>query len=124
MNIQVNNVAFVNRALQQVSRDMRIEVQEELVEIAVPVRDEGRSRALGEGIGVEWSQLRIGQTSSAVYVVPVKKGTKVRQKKRPNFSGFMLGTAMKPALAHHAPEAQRRLSAVVDRVVEAFNRGH
>lgn len=113
----------MNTAILKVGKDLQAEVQAELTAIAAPIRDEAQVRALGQGYGIEWSRMRVGQTSRSVYVVPVDRGTKVKSMKRPKFARLMLSRAMRPALQSHAAESARRLDAVVARVTSEFNRG-
>lgn len=122
---RVNQVAFVNRALQQASKDIRQDIQKELHSIGEAAERDAEVLAPSTipTIGFRWSQMRTGQRVDMVYIAPVARGTRQTSKKRPNLAPLLLGRAMRPAVFRRAPETERRFKKVLARVAAAFNRG-
>lgn len=127
LRFKVNQVAFVNRALQQVSRDIQVGARQEMQAIGELVAHDAETLALSNISGMArspgWSDMRVGQNNELVYVVPARRGTRTRKRKRPNLAPLMLRRAMLPAKAHNFVEAQRRFDALVDSVTKEFNGG-
>lgn len=127
MRVQISNVAFLNRALSQVSADISKGTRKEINDIGRLVERDmealtvARLRNVSQK-PVAWSDMRVGESPSAVYVVPKRRG-RVRSRKRPNFGGKVMAAAGQPAKVRNQAEINRREQALVARVVAAFNRG-
>lgn len=125
IEFRVNQVAFVNRALQHVSSDIQVGARKEIQAIGELVADDAESLALSRisrmPLAPQWADMRVGQNNDLVYVVPARRGTKTKKRKRPSLAPLMLTEAMRPARNANAAEIDRRFDALVDSVVANFN---
>ena len=126
IQIQVNQVAFVNRALAQAGRDIQLGARKEIQAIGELVADDAQILGLllidNLHKSPGWSDMRVGQNNELVYVVPVRRGVKKGKRKRPNFAVKMMEKAMLPAKQKNQAEIDRRFSSLVEGVVASFNR--
>lgn len=122
--IRVKGLADLNRALRVADKDVRVGVRAELRHAAEPVRADAETLAAIQisNIGIPWSRMRVGVSQGSVYVVPRKRGTKVRSRKRPNLAVKMMNEAMQPALDRNKDDVERRLNAMLYTVAAKFNR--
>ncbi len=125
LQVSVNKVAFVNRALAQVDRDMQIAARAEILAIGRLVERDVETFALSRIRNLprspEWADMRVGQNNELVYVVPFKRGSRRRQRKRSNFAGLMQTRAMRPAKTKNEPEIVRRFDELTTKVCAKFN---
>lgn len=121
--IRVKGLADLNRALRLAEKDVRLGIRAEYRTVAEPVRADAESFAAASisNIGVPWSQMRIGVTQRAVYVVPKRRGVKKRSRRRPNLAG-LLYPQMQKALDVNTDEVERRFNAMLFGVAAKFNR--
>lgn len=118
--IRVSGLRDLQSAFKKISKDLSKELRAELVEVAEPVRREAELLAAGEilNIGDAWSQMRVGVTSSLVYVAPKRRRRRGAPPTaaRPNLAGLLFERAMSPALDAHASKIEDRLERMVDRL--------
>lgn len=88
-----------------------------LREAAEPVRVDAEANATGRiaSIGAEWSQMRVGTVTGAVYVAPRARGGDPTRS-RPKFAGLLLDRAMIPALEANVDEVERRVDEMLGEV--------
>jgi hypothetical protein len=70
-----------------------------------------------------WSEQKIGQTTSEVYMVPTEKGARAKQtaaSRRPNFATLMLGRSYDPALESNRVQVLNTVDNVIGTVTRAF----
>ena len=63
-----------------------------------PVEHGAEAKAAAIGTGVPWSQMRSEAGRNMAYIAPVKRGTRIVQRKRKNFANRLIKRAMEPAL--------------------------
>lgn len=114
--IRVQGLQELSRAFGRISADLRAEVRSELAAAGEPVRARGESLARSDirNIGDRWSQMRIGVTSSLVYVAP--KARRRRGSPRPNLAPLLMDKALQPALDQSAPEIVAHMDAMLGRL--------
>lgn len=104
---------------------MANESRAEIRAIGELVADDAESLALSTISGMprspQWAEMRVGQNTELVYVVPWQRGAKSRKRKRPNLAPLMLRRAMRPAKSLNEAEISRRFDALVARVCGKFN---
>lgn len=126
MRLQVNQVAFVNRALQQAGKDVELGARKEIEAIGNLVAGDAETLALTSirrmGRSPQWAEMRVGQNNELVYVVPKQRGTRSKKRKRRNLAPLMLRRSMRPARERNALEIQRRFERLVSSVCGDFNR--
>jgi len=127
VRFQVSDVAFVNRALAQVDREMQAGARIEMHAIGELVAGDAEQLALSRIRRVrsspQWADMRVGQNNELVYVVPWQRGTKSKKRKRKNFAPLMLERAMRPALTRNEAEVTRRFEKLKQKIVSNFNKG-
>lgn len=98
--LRVEGLADLNDAFRLADRKVRREKNDQLRELAEPVRVDAQTLAVSSirRIGLPWSQMRVGVTRTSVYVAPRQRGARFRDRKRPNLAGLLLDRAMLPAL--------------------------
>jgi hypothetical protein len=120
--VEVEGLRDLNRSLARMERDVRLGVRRELRSVGEPVASEAESLALGRISGMPkspgWAAMRVGVTANSVYVVPVRRGTKTKSRKRSNLADLMMDRAMQPAFEHHRAE----VVAGFDRVLDGLER--
>lgn len=120
--IKVKGLADLNRALRVAEKDVRLGIQAEYRKVAEPVRADAESLAAASITNIgDWSGMRVGVTQRSVFVVPKKRGSKNRKRRRPNLSG-LLYPQMQKALDVNAAEVERRFNAMLFDVAAKFNR--
>ena len=126
VRVTTSSLSSVNRALQQVDKDLKREISVELHSIGALVQHDVESLALSTipNMTMPWSQMRVGQTPFLIYVVPRQKGVRGKgPRRRPRFAELMLRRAMRPALARKKPEVDARFQKVVSVVCGKFSAG-
>lgn len=124
--VEVHGLRNLNRALRVASKDVRAGFRAEYRHVAEPVRQDAEvlARSSIRNLGVPWSQMRIGITQRAVYVVPKQRGVKGRgrqQRRRENLAR-LLYPPMQKALDRNAAEVERRFNRMLEGVADKFNR--
>lgn len=102
--VEVRGLRELQRAFQVADRDAGLELRKTFRAAAEPVRVDAERLALTgiRHIGMSWSRMRVGITTSTVYVAPRERGLQGRRNprlKRPNLAGLLLDRSMEPALA-------------------------
>lgn len=115
------------RALARSEREVRLDVRQQLREVAEPIADNAERLAVEEisRIGPKWSRMRVGVTTKAVYVAPRERGVRSRglkQRKRPNLAGKLMDEAMEPALEANANQVEARVERALERMANTFSR--
>ena len=121
--IKVKGLANLNRALQVADKDVRLGIRAEYRTVAEPVKADAEllARANISHLGAAWSQMRIGITQRAVYVVPKQRGARGRsRRRRPNLAGLMY-PQMQQALDQNQEEIELRFNAMLHGVATKFN---
>lgn len=104
--VRVEGLAELNRAFALADRKLRTEKNQQLRELAEPVRSDAERLAAASiaRIGIPWSRMRVGVTRTSVYVAPRQRGSRLRERKRRNLAGLLLDRAMLPALQVNQPQ--------------------
>ena len=89
-------------------------LRQQLIAAAAPVQRAAEGRALSSirKMDLAWSQMRIGQKRSVVYIVPKQKGRRSKANpslRRPNLKTLLLDRALIPALNSRKDEVEERL---------------
>ena len=119
----VKGLDELNRAFALARDDTQKRLPELLKFVAQPVDATAETLAQVNGAGQAWSQFRIGVTRHAVYVAPVKRGTRIVPRKRPNFAKRLLDKAMVPALNANRAAVEAGFERLLARIERQFNRG-
>ncbi len=98
--IHVQGLRELNRAFKAADRTLSRELRVSLRAAVEPVRTTAEQLATEQipRIGVPWSQMRIGVTTTSVYLAPKQRGTKFQSRRRPNLAKLLLERSMQPAL--------------------------
>lgn len=96
----------LQRAFRAADRTLAKELRGTLRGVVEPIRSDAERLAVSAipRIGIPWSRMRIGVTTTSVYLAPRQHGTRLPQRKRPNLAALLLGRSMEPALASHTQE--------------------
>ncbi len=125
LRVSVNQVAFVNRALAHADREIKNGARAEILAIGKLVEHDVETFALSRIRNLprspEWADMRVGQNNELVYVVPFKRGSRRRPRKRSNFARLVQNRAMRPAKAKNEKEIVRRFDALTAKVCASFN---
>ena len=125
--VRVRGLRELNRALENVSKDVKDVWRREQRAIAEPVKqtaaDYAGQRIPNLGDGAPWSQMRVGVTRRSVYVAPKRRGTRRPLARRPNFGTLLMDRAMQPALDKHSPGIVAAVERLLDHAADNFNRG-
>ena len=119
--IKVEGLRSLQRASTAAGKETAREVTRALKESAGPVQATAQRLALASGAGTRWSRMRIGATSTKVYVAPASR--RRGGSPRPNFAGRLMGKALLPALAAEEDETVRRFESALDRIGVVFEKG-
>ena len=116
--VRVQGLKELQRDLKKMRSDLGKELKAELRSVAEPVRQTAEQLAVANlpNIGPAWSRMRIGITTSVVYVAP-----RTRRKlgsPRPNLAQLLMDKSMQPALDQHEPGIESALEAMLDRLGE------
>lgn len=122
--VKVEGLRELQRAFARADRKMSRELRKELRTAAKPVSEEAERLAVSEikNMTEDWSMMRIGVTRKEIYVVPQLRGTKSRQRKRPNLKDLLLDRAMEPALEREREHVVERIQHVLDTVASEWER--
>lgn len=127
--IRVENYKTVLRAFGKASKTVERGFKGSLREAAEPIRDTAE-RLAGSGAisnlrsGDPWTRMRIGVTSTAVYVAPRERGRRTRSRPaigRPNLKPLILDNAMEPALDRHRGEVVANIEDLLGYMARTFD---
>lgn len=120
--IAVQGLREMQRAFRVADRSLQKELRHTLREVAEPVRADAERLALARipRIGVPWSQMRVGVTTTSVYVASKRRGTRLPQRRRPNLADLLLGRAMEPALHENLGVLVDGFNRLLDTVAEGW----
>lgn len=112
--IRVKGAAELERAFRGLRREVLAELKPALREIAEVVRSDAEQRAAASisHIGPKWGRMRVGMTTSVVYVAP--KSRRHGGSPRPNLGGLLMTKAMQPAMDENKEAVVARLDALVE----------
>ena len=117
IGIEVENWRELNRAFKQVDASIYKNLGKGIKKAAEPMRDDATNRAVSgiANLGTRWSQMRIGSTARAAYMVPKAKrrdGTG-----RPNLAPMLYDLAMAPAFEAHETQILHDIENLVDEAI-------
>jgi hypothetical protein len=114
--VSVKGLRELSRAFGKLSVELKQELRETLAAAGDPVRARAESLASSEirNIGDHWSRMRLGVTTSLVYIAPASR--RRRGSKRPNLAPLLMDRAMQPALDQEAPAVVGLLDAMLGRL--------
>lgn len=120
--VRVEGLADLERGLRELSRDLKLGLNRDLVEAAQPARALAESLAVEKISGlarskVPWQEMRLGTTGPLVYMAPKQRGTKHPLHQRPNFGALLVAKAMEPALAATEPQIAAAAQRAVDTTI-------
>lgn len=116
--IRVEGLRGLQRAAKAAGKETAREVTRALKESAGPVQATAERLAVDIGAGPRWSRMRIGATTTKVYVAPAAR--RRGGSPRPNFGGRLLGRAMMPALEQEQDEVIRAFEKALDNIADVF----
>lgn len=122
--VRVEGLRELQRAFKAADRTLARDLREGLRNVADPVRATATQLALQNitRIGIPWSEMRIGVTSTTVYVAPKRRGTRDPRKRRPNLALLLLGRSMLPAVEQNQQVIEAGFDRLLDDVENAFGR--
>lgn len=118
--VQVTGLKEIYRDFRRISEDLTGEVEKGLIEAAKPVADLAEQLALGHIRNMpkspEWAEYRIGisKREALVYMVPEKRATRRKGRKREKFAPLLASRSMDPALEQREQEVIEKLEDVLD----------
>lgn len=71
-------------------------------------------------INVPWSMFRTGTAPALVYVAPVQRGARIRQRRRPRFGTLLMTRAMEPALDANRATITAKIDALLARMERKY----
>ena len=116
MAVAVRGLRELNRTFKHAPKDVRREIRDEYRTVAEPVRSTAEILAVSSirRVGLNWSRMRTGITTTLVYVAPRQRGVKGRGRgRRPKFGTLLMDRAMQPALERN----EHRIEADFDRML-------
>lgn len=116
--VSVKGLRELNRAFAQLSADLRHELRAELAAAGEPVANAAEQLALANisHIGDHWSRMRVGVTTTLVYVAPRSRRRRKASYARPNLAPLLMDKAMQPALEQKAPEVYGLIDVMLGRL--------
>lgn len=123
--VTVSGLSDLQRAFTAIAPTVEADLRAALRALAEPVaRDaEALARANIRRIGEPWSQMRVGVTTSMVYVAPKQRGVKSRtdrRLRRPNLFDLLMGRSLEPALERNTAQIEAGVGRVLDGAVKAW----
>lgn len=114
--VRVQGYREASRAFAKMDAELKAELTGGLKEAGEPVRAEAETLAVSNirNIGDRWSRMRLGVTTSVVYVAPSARNR--GGSPRPNLAGLLMDKAMSPALQAKEPEVVALLDAMLGRL--------
>lgn len=126
VQVRVENLRNVNRAFNAINAELGGDLSDGLERAAQPVKATAEALAVHRIHNLhrspKWAEQKIAvsKATALVRMFPVKRSTKVANRKRPNFSGLMFGRAMEPALQQNTLKVTRE----VDQLLSRLGRKH
>ena len=122
--VRVDGLRELQRAFKLADVTLHRELRATLREVAEPVRaDAERMASAGiPRIGMPWSRMRVGVTTTSVYVAPRQRGAR-DTRRRPNLAGLLLDRAMLPALTRNQPRVMAEMDQMLGSVGRAWEHG-
>lgn len=120
--VRVDGLRELNRAFKVADRSLQKELRDSLRDVGEPVRADAEALAVAAipRATLEWSRMRVGVTTKAVYVAP--RARRRRGTARPNYAGLLLQRAMLPALDRNIGEVERRFDRMLAEVGRDWER--
>lgn len=112
--VRVEGLRELQRAFALISTDLRRDLRSQLAQAAEPARSRAESLAVSSirNIGGRWSRMRLGITTTAVYLAP--KARRRGGSPRPNLGPLLMKDSMLPAAEETLPEIRTRLEGWLD----------
>jgi|SRR5581483_64958 len=112
--VQVEGLRELQRSFALISDGLRKDLRAKLAEAASPVAARATEMALSNirNIGGRWSRMRIGVTTTAVYVAPASR--RGRGSPRPNLGPLLMDESLLPAAEETLPAVRTRLEGWLD----------
>ncbi len=124
--LRVEGLRDLQRAFKAADVATHRELRAKLKEVAEPVRADAEQLAKSgiPRIGLPWSQMRVGVTTTSVYVAPRQRGVRGRDQRlrRPNLANLLLGRSMLPALQKNEPRVLAGMQDVLESVGRTWER--
>lgn len=119
--VRVEGFRELQRAFKLAGGDLQTKLRVRLREVAEPVRETAEALAVEEitRIGVPWSRMRVGFTTTSVYVAPQQRGRLSRRNpalKRPNLAGLLLHDALEPSLERNVTGVTHGLEGLLEEI--------
>ena len=118
----VRGARELNLAFSRAGKEFAKEKRARFRWLAEPVREDAERFAQMAQVGIPWSAMRTGATYDSAYVAPVKRGTRIRYRKRRNFASFLYRTAFDPARERNRRTVAARFDELVARLERAWKR--
>jgi hypothetical protein len=120
--LRVEGLRELNRAFAVADRSLKRELTEALRDVGEPVRADAERLAATSipRVGIAWSRMRVGITTTTVYVAP--RSRRRAGTRRPNLAGLLLDRALTPALTANVGEVERRFGKMLDTVGKDWER--
>lgn len=118
--IHVRGLKETSQAFRAIDSKLDSELRDGLKEAAEPVKSTATQLALSEirnmSSSPAWAEQRIGvaRRTALVFMVPRKRGSRVKSRKRKNFADLMSSRAMDPALEQNEERVRRKVEDVLD----------
>ncbi len=125
--IKITGLNGLQRAFSRADKEEAKLLRATLKATAEPVKRAAEGKAVSRirNIGGPWSQMRIGQARSVVYLAPKQKGRASRGNaslRRPNLKDLLLDRAMIPALDEHREEVVQGVERMLGTVGSRWER--
>lgn len=107
--VEVRGLAELQRAFARMSKELSVEIRDELRRVAIPVQQDAANLAASKikNIGGRWSRMRVGVSPGSVYVAPQARSH--GGSPRPNLASLLMDDAMLPALEANEEQIVLRL---------------
>lgn len=114
IGVKVEGYRELMRSFALISDELRTGLRAQLAEAAQPVKPKAEGMAVSNirNIGDRWSRMRIGITTTAVYLAPAAR--RRRGSPRPNLGPLLMKRSMLPAVEQTMPEVEARLEGWLD----------
>lgn len=117
--IKVDGLTALQKALKNCEKEVKSGIRAKLRDVGEPVRVEAERLASEEirRIGPAWSQMKIGLTSSLLYVAPKQRSTSAASRKRKNLAA-LLGRALNDAVDAKRAESLGLMENALDDILQ------
>lgn len=117
--VHVSGLRELQREFAKLGGNLKPELRKSLREVAEPVKADAERLSVSEikNIGARWSRMRIGVTTSSVYVAPATRRS--AGSPRANL-GNLLMRAMQDALEQGSDRIEERLRVMLDELTGDF----